>query len=179
MQKQPPQETSKLTVAFSHPWKGWVHLALLVTEGHQNLIVNCSSVFEPFSGMNRWLHEIADGSFSAAFQIDEEGRFKRFIAERPTGRAREEEGGVGPTCIEFRVEGKVFNEAGELQDACFVWCRLERAQMLQAFVQALEEWLDVKYDSSAFTYMGPRSVADFRDVIEIDALRSKLDALPP
>lgn len=177
LQHRQPEETSQVTVAFSHPWKGWVHLALLVTERHQNLIVNCSELFEPFSGMNRWLHDIADGILPAAFKIDEEGRMKRFVVERANSRIRdaEEEGSVRH--VEFRVEGKTAGEAGELVETCFIRCRCDRVQLLQAFLNALEEWLTAKYDPDAFSYMGSLPVSGFHDVLEMDTLRSKVEGL--
>jgi|AntRauTorcE11898_2_1112593.scaffolds.fasta_scaffold37234_3 hypothetical protein len=91
--KETSNRTGKLTVAFSYPSAGWVLMAMLVTDRNQHLVVSCSDVFEPFNDLVKWLHELADGNLPAEFEIDEEGRIKRFVVEQ--ARSEEE--------VEFRI----------------------------------------------------------------------------
>lgn len=76
---------------------------LLVTSGGLSHEVFCSSVFDPFPDLMKWLEEIATGERVATVVIDEEGEFTRLtLHSRMDGRyqllvAREWESGRGHT----------------------------------------------------------------------------------
>jgi hypothetical protein len=128
----PEDLNGKLRVALGYPNHGWVLMALLATPYNQSVVIHCSDVFEPFTGMVWWLTRIANADLPVELEIDEEGRFKHLIAQATDAA----------DVIEFRVTD------GENQT--LMRCRLDRTALLREFSRSLRAWLRDQYDRAKF-----------------------------
>ncbi|MBN1667681.1 MAG: hypothetical protein JW862_11355 [Anaerolineales bacterium] len=71
------------TLRFDPPRSGW--LGITVSSGKQKILVNTSSVFDPFPDFLKWLEKLAASELPCAWRINEEDSFMLFIVQPAEG----------------------------------------------------------------------------------------------
>jgi hypothetical protein len=72
----------ELTVCFGKPKHGWIAMVLLHNGGVQHHVSSCSDVYDPFRDLVAWLEAVANDSFPAVVEINEEGSFTVLTVDR-------------------------------------------------------------------------------------------------
>ena len=138
LKMHPPEKHSwrgKVTISFGYLEHGWIQMAITCTAYVQGVIVDLSSVFDPFPEMIRWVEDIAAGNLPSQFVIDEEGEGKIFRASP-----------VNDNEFLFEIAEWILHEEKKTDLPLYMYVQVSKRQFLSEFLRRWEELTNEKFD---------------------------------
>jgi len=125
----------KISVAFGYADSGWIQMAIMTTAFNENAVVQCSSSFDPFPDMQRWLEQIAKRDLPADWKIDEEGctALLRVKADKDDQ-------------LDFQLWRYVWPEDPEYPPQLKCRNRIQRIQLLDEFHRRFTQYVREDFD---------------------------------